>query len=327
MQVLLNLTLNARDAMPSGGEIRIRTELRTVRVGELDALARTPVPPGRYAALEVEDTGRGIPPELLDHVFEPFFTTKEVGRGTGLGLATVHGIVRQSNGFVWATSAKGRGTTFTVLLPWSDEPLAAKEETPAEDSGLAGRRILVVEDESAVRCFLVEALESGGYEVVQATHGREALERLDSLGGEVDLVVSDATMPVMSGPELAQELGARYPELPSCGSPATRARRRSTAGRWGAIGPSCRSRSPPSASSRPFADALAGARGCRSPRPRLADGGPCATRAARYMRSRHEREEHHPGRQGHERHPPGGDAALAAPRGAVPRARRALRLR
>jgi signal transduction histidine kinase/CheY-like chemotaxis protein len=214
MQVLLNLTLNARDAMPHGGTIEVRTAIRTVHAGELDALARTPVPPGRYASLEVADTGRGIPPAVLDRVFEPFFTTKEVGRGTGLGLATVHGIVRQSSGFIWATSEADRGTTFVVLLPLTDAPPAPKEERRAEEAGVAGNRILVVEDESAVRCFLVEALESGGYEVVQAAHGREALERLESLGGEVDLVVSDATMPVMSGPELAHELSARYPDLP-----------------------------------------------------------------------------------------------------------------
>jgi PAS domain S-box-containing protein len=214
MQVLLNLTLNARDAMPDGGVITFRTRMRDEPSGVNDARAKASVTKGRYAELAVSDTGKGIPQELLGQIFDPFFTTKEVGRGAGLGLATVHGIVSQSGGYIWATSTPGQGTTFTILLPLTPEPPAPKEEAPSDENALVGRRILVVEDESAVRRFLAEALESGGCEVVEAAHGLEALERLESLEGAVDLVVSDATMPVMSGPELCRELGSRYPELP-----------------------------------------------------------------------------------------------------------------
>ncbi len=214
LQVLMNLTINARDAMPRGGEIVIRTALLRVSNGELDDVAAESIAPGTYVELSVDDTGEGIEPELLAHVFEPFFTTKEVGRGTGLGLATVHGIVTQSRGHVWVTSPPGRGTTVRVLLPVTDEA-PATARSPALSRGEAqGGRILVVEDERAVRRFLVEALVASGYDVVEADHGRAALAQLEAAHGAVDLVLSDVVMPGMSGSELARELARHHPEVP-----------------------------------------------------------------------------------------------------------------
>jgi two-component system cell cycle sensor histidine kinase/response regulator CckA len=160
----------------------------------------------------VRDTGIGIPPEHLPRIFEPFFTTKAVGQGTGLGLATVHGIVSQSGGQVWAVSDAG-GAAFTVLLPLTDAPGPARVRGGGDGHSAQPARILVVDDEDLVRSVLARCLEEEGYAVVQARNGREALERLAEDGG-IDLVLSDLVMPVMSGRELARELSSRRPELP-----------------------------------------------------------------------------------------------------------------
>ncbi|MBA3258569.1 MAG: PAS domain S-box protein [Gemmatimonadales bacterium] len=215
LQVLMNLAINARDAMPDGGELAFDTADREVGVGELDAVAGTPVAPGRYAVLVVTDSGTGIAPEHLPHLFEPFFTTKEVGRGTGLGLATVHGIVTQSQGYIWPENAPGSGAKFTVLLPLADEPGLAPSRPDRQRAAATPRaRILVVEDEDVVRAILVRTLEAEGYEVVQAREGKDALGQIERLSGAVDLVISDVVMPVMGGRELGERLAATWPKLP-----------------------------------------------------------------------------------------------------------------
>ena len=209
-QVLLNLAINARDAMPDGGEVRLLTDIRSIEAN--GAESNGALAPGRYAELVVRDTGMGIPPEHLPRIFEPFFTTKAVGQGTGLGLATVHGIVSQSGGQVWAVSDAG-GAAFTVLLPLTDAPGPATMRSGGDGHSPQPARILVVDDEDLVRSVMARCLEEEGYAVVQARNGREALERLAD-DGSIDLVLSDLVMPVMSGRELARELSSRRPELP-----------------------------------------------------------------------------------------------------------------
>ncbi|HXH05309.1 MAG TPA: PAS domain S-box protein [Vicinamibacterales bacterium] len=214
-QVLMNLVVNARDAMPAGGRITIGT-----RVVELDAAAARRHPearPGRFIRLSVADTGCGIPPEALEKIFEPFFTTKEAGQGTGLGLATVHGIVKQHDGWTEIESAPDAGTTFRIFLPAAEgaaEP-AAIEEPPATVPLRGGSEtILAVEDEQALRRLMKTALERYGYRVLLAADGVEALELWRAHGGSVDLLVTDMVMPHgISGWELAERLRAERPEL------------------------------------------------------------------------------------------------------------------
>ena len=180
------------------------------------------------------DTGTGIPAEDLPHIFEPFFTTKEVGQGTGLGLATVHGIVAQSGGQIWAESERGRGTRFTVLLPLTTPPDGrAPSERPPSPSRSNSARILLVEDEDPVRAIIARTLRDQGYEVVQARHGREALTRLEEERPRDRLVLSDVVMPVMGGRELGERLTREHPALPviwMSGYPIERRSRRRPAG-------------------------------------------------------------------------------------------------
>jgi PAS domain S-box-containing protein len=196
-QVVMNLAVNARDAMPNGGTLRIET--RNEVVGPDGA---GPVAPGRHAVLVVEDSGAGIPAELLPRIFEPFFTTKQSGQGTGLGLSTVHGIVTQARGHVGVTSTPGQGTRFTIHLPACDETATRAAAAPSQGARGRGERILVVEDDDTVRATLRRVLERGGYVVVEATNGREALERFGAEPG-VALVLSDTVLPEGSGPSLA----------------------------------------------------------------------------------------------------------------------------
>ena len=207
LQVLMNLAINARDAMGTAGELVVRTGTRPA-APEVDAMA------GPYAVLTVTDSGAGIAAEDLPHIFEPFFTTKEVGEGTGLGLATVHGIVAQSRGHVWAESRPGEGTTFTVLLPLAPEPegsVSARAPAAAEPGRPA--TVLVVDDEEVVRSLMKRTLEAEGYDVVLARDGREALGAL-ARHGAVDLVLSDLVMPGMGGRELGARLAERHERLP-----------------------------------------------------------------------------------------------------------------
>ena len=192
----MNLVINARDALADAGRIVVRTESVKVRAGELLDRLDMAMEPGEYAALSVEDTGRGIPPEHLQRIFEPFYTTKQIGRGTGLGLATVEGIVSQSGGYIQVSSAVDQGTRIRILLPLA----AAPEPAPPDPaSGRAagrrtGERILVVDDEELVRSVVTRALQAEGYEVVKAGDGKEAIDCLERDSGSIDLVITDVVM-------------------------------------------------------------------------------------------------------------------------------------
>lgn len=216
-QVIINLAVNARDAMPGGGELTIRTANVTER--ESAALGHAGMEPGEYVLCEVSDTGTGIPPEIIDKIFEPFFSTKEVGRGTGLGLSTVYGIVKQTGGYVFAESEIGSGTIFRIYLPRCEETIAEAEsgEKPArkEDGGdLTGSAtVLLVEDEDAVRAFAARALTTRGYRVLTANSGVQALDVMNEHSGEVDLIISDVVMPEMDGPTLMKHLRKENPEI------------------------------------------------------------------------------------------------------------------
>jgi two-component system cell cycle sensor histidine kinase/response regulator CckA len=217
-QVVVNLAVNARDAMPSGGKLAIRT----ANIPEADAarLNVSAMPPADYVVVEVSDTGTGMTAEVMDKIFEPFFTTKEVGKGTGLGLSTVFGIVKQSGGFIDVDSRVGQGTTFRIYLPRhipeaQEAPEEAKTETvkkPAADMTGQGT-ILLVEDEDPVRAVNARALTARGYTVLEAASGIEAMEIITERGAPVDLVVSDVVMPEMDGPTLLGELRKLYPDL------------------------------------------------------------------------------------------------------------------
>jgi two-component system, cell cycle sensor histidine kinase and response regulator CckA len=210
-QVLLNLTLNSRDAMPHGGTLRIET--RRVALGPGDpTLPGVLVRPGAYVELAVRDSGVGMDPTTMGHLFEPFFTTKGVGRGTGLGLASVYGIVKQSQGYVVAESTPGAGTTMRILLPLADDPLAPADPAPAQSEG--GREtVLVVDDEPVVRAMMGRALQQAGYAVLFAESADAAMTRAEEHAGKIHVLVSDLVMPGMSGRELAGRLTQRHPAL------------------------------------------------------------------------------------------------------------------
>ena len=212
-QVIMNLVVNARDAMPpEGGKVMIRT--RNVAAADAEAMGEKGLVLADYVCVEVEDTGHGIPDDVVDKIFEPFFTTKEVGKGTGLGLSTVYGIVKQTGGYVYARSAQGKGATFTVLLPRyvpTEQEMEAKKEAakpPAADHTGQGT-VLLVEDEEAVRAFGARSLASRGYTVLEASSGAEALDVIEAHDGKIDLIVSDVVMPEMDGPTMLGELRKR----------------------------------------------------------------------------------------------------------------------
>jgi CheY-like chemotaxis protein len=207
----MNLVVNARDAMPQGGKLT----METANV-ELDtAYARThPVAAGPYVMLAVTDTGCGMDTETQGKIFNPFFTTKEKGRGTGLGLSTVYGIVKQSGGYVWVYSELGRGTTFKVYLPQVQEvATAVKPSTTTTLPSKGTETILVVEDEEAVRRLVSAVLESSGYKLLIARQGDEAFSLADGHKGPIKLLLTDMVMPGISGPELAGRLTAGRPEM------------------------------------------------------------------------------------------------------------------
>jgi PAS domain S-box-containing protein len=207
-QVLINLAFNARDAMPQGGTIRITTETRFLSEDAGHRLIGVPFPPGDYALISVIDTGHGMDAQTLAQVFEPFFTTKPMGLGTGLGLATVYGIVKQSGGYVWVESTPGEGTTFTVGLPLAEGPLAASQngtEAPPRGSSPGGT-VLVVEDEDGVRQLAGRILEARGYHVVEARNGAEAVAAMRGSEEAVDLVLTDVVVPDLGTGELARRV-------------------------------------------------------------------------------------------------------------------------
>ncbi len=211
-QVLLNLCVNARDAMPTGGGIRLSA--RGISLDETEAAAIPDARPGRYLQIQVEDTGSGISPEVLDKIFAPFFTTKELGKGTGLGLSTVLGIVKNHGGFLRVRSALGEGTTFTLCLPAHHAcgGAAAAQEEQTHPRG-NGEVILLVDDEAAVRTITQETLESFGYRVLTAADGIEAVALYVGHQTEVDVVLTDMMMPVMGGPATIQALMRINPEV------------------------------------------------------------------------------------------------------------------
>jgi len=211
-QVLLNLTVNASDAMPQGGKLTIETQ--KLKVNEAYAHARPPLRPGQYVQLVVTDTGHGMDAATKSRIFEPFFTTKESGKGTGLGLATVYGVVRQSGGFIWVESSPGNGSRFEIYLPQSveKEEFDSYERTPAR-SRCGSETILVVEDEDEVRSLASEFLRSAGYNVLTAKDGVDALEVSERLGGAIQLLLTDIVMPKMRGTELAQKLNSYFPSM------------------------------------------------------------------------------------------------------------------
>ena len=214
-QILLNLVVNAGDAMPNGGNLTIELSEETLDGEVVGRFIEKPAP-GRYAVIAVRDTGTGMDRGTLEHMFEPFFTTKEQGKGTGLGLATVFGIVKQHEGCLWVHSEPGLGTTFKIYLPISGEPAA---EPPARPDGPAAyggsETIMVVEDEPSVRHLVFGALKFGGYPVIVAENAAAALRMLedDSLSAGLRLLVTDLVMPGMNGRELHQVLRSRFPTL------------------------------------------------------------------------------------------------------------------
>jgi len=213
-QVLLNLTLNARDAMPGGGRLTIETASTAV-TAEKAALNGGGPPAGTYAAVVVTDTGHGMDRATLQRAFEPFFTTKGVGQGTGLGLSVVHGIINQSGGFIRVESELEKGTTFTLYLPVSSAGGGA--EQPRDTGARAiehGRVALVVEDDPVVRSMAARGLREAGYVVLEAMNGRAALEQIPAHAGRLDVVITDIGMPEMDGHDLAHWLSRERPDLP-----------------------------------------------------------------------------------------------------------------
>jgi two-component system cell cycle sensor histidine kinase/response regulator CckA len=216
--------------MPAGG----RLTLRTRNVGAEDSRRHKGMPLGEYVLVEVEDTGSGIAPEIIDKIFDPFYTTKDIGKGTGLGLSTVYGIVKQTGGFICVESELGKGTVFRIFLPRhipaADDvkvpqlpettapaiagAMSAADEMRATAADLTGRgTVLLVEDEEELRALNARGLKSRGYTVIEAGNGIEALEELEKQGGRIDVVVSDVVMPEMDGPTLMKELKQRKPDI------------------------------------------------------------------------------------------------------------------
>jgi two-component system cell cycle sensor histidine kinase/response regulator CckA len=216
-QVVINLAVNARDAMPSGGRLTIRT--RGAVHAEPYRHGHETVPAGEYVVVEVADTGTGIPAAHLERIFEPFFTTKEGGSGTGLGLSTVYGIVRQTGGFILVDSEPGAGSVFRIYLPrcrssdLNPAPRDAAEPVTIRDLTGSGR-ILLVEDDDPVRIFAARALRNKGYAVVEAKSGEAALAEIGKAGDEFDLLISDVVMPQFDGPRLVREVRELVPSLP-----------------------------------------------------------------------------------------------------------------
>ncbi|MCA9581122.1 MAG: response regulator [Myxococcales bacterium] len=210
-QILINLAVNAGDAMPDGGTLTVETA--NVELDESYGILKgAHVPPGPYVMMAVSDTGTGMPKDVQSQIFEPFYTTKEIGRGTGLGLSTVYGIVKQSRGFIWVYSEEGNGTVFKVYFPRVDDQGAVPDgrssriSTPHRDA-----TVLLVEDESVVRRAAQRILENAGFQVLDAGNGKEAVAIVTNHDGPIDLLVTDMVMPGMNGRDLAAEVLSRRP--------------------------------------------------------------------------------------------------------------------
>ncbi len=210
-QVLLNLAVNARDAMPGGGKLTIKT--RNAEVGEADAREHATAEPGSYVMIAVNDTGAGMDAETKAHIFEPFFTTKERGKGTGLGLATVYGIVKQSGGFIRVSSEPGRGTSFEIYLPRVEEELNSPRRRfpPAPERARGTETLLLLEEDEGLRRLAREVLENHGYKVIEASGWQTAIELAAQYPGPIDLVLADAVMPETGGQAIVSRLSALRP--------------------------------------------------------------------------------------------------------------------
>lgn len=212
-QVILNLAVNARDAMPQGGKLTIETA--NIEMDDVYAREHFPALPGSYVMLAVSDTGTGMSPETQAHMFEPFFTTKAKGQGTGLGLATVYGIVKQSAGFIWVYTEPGQGTTFKIYLPRVAQlPERRVASAHADTAPMEGTEtVLLAEDEAAVRAVARQALQRHGYAVLEAQSGEAALDLAQRHSGRIHLLLTDVVMPGMSGRALALRLAAQRPDM------------------------------------------------------------------------------------------------------------------
>ncbi|MBN2372664.1 PAS domain S-box protein [bacterium] len=213
-QIIMNLAVNARDAMPHGGTLTIRTENVTLDKDHCTVMQEAR--PGRFVHLSVEDTGIGMDKDTLNKIFEPFFTTKEQGEGTGLGLSTIYGIVKQHEGWVSVYSEKGYGSTFGIYLPalLVKKQVAFKEAVSRQDFKGSGERILVIEDDEGVRSFAKRALEKNGYKVFESSNALDALSLFDREYGDFSLVLCDVVLPDLNGVELVDRLMAKQPRLP-----------------------------------------------------------------------------------------------------------------
>jgi CheY-like chemotaxis protein len=210
-QIVLNLAGNARDAMPKGGRLRVKTLNFS-----LQGKAQKPqlfIDPGEYVGLVVQDTGTGIDAETRAHIFEPFFTTKEKGKGTGLGLATVYGIVKQSGGYIWVESELGHGSSFHTLLPRVAPPVKSYPVQERLDFRPGGETVLLVEDDPGVRKMSAEVLRNSGYNVIVAVNAVDALRLAEKHKGQMDLLLTDVVMPGMTGPELAGRFSVLFPRV------------------------------------------------------------------------------------------------------------------
>jgi PAS domain S-box-containing protein len=209
-QVIMNLAVNARDAMPQGGDLMIET--RNVTVEDNEMQRHTPMTPGEYVLLSISDTGVGMDAETQAHIFEPFFTTKARGKGTGLGLATVYGVVKQSGGYIWVYSEPGVGSTFKVYLPRVLEEPKTSSPPDVSDSQQGSETVLVVEDEVSLRTFTCTLLRSNGYTVLEAGEGEEALTLAAQYKRPIHLLLTDMILPGMNGPTVAEKLASLHPE-------------------------------------------------------------------------------------------------------------------
>ncbi|HWB84782.1 MAG TPA: response regulator [Bryobacteraceae bacterium] len=210
-QVIMNLAVNARDAMPNGGKLTL--EIATVQLSESYSAKQLGVRPGMHVMISISDTGTGMDPETQSHLFEPFFTTKGPGRGTGLGLATAYGIIRQSGGTISVTSTLGKGTTVQIYLPLApDRPQTTTEKGSPSEWLTGAETILVVEDEARVRKLIADVLSRRGYKVLEGTRGAEALRICGAHDGTIDLAIVDVVMPEMSGPDLVRHITRMRPK-------------------------------------------------------------------------------------------------------------------
>ncbi|HXM44504.1 MAG TPA: response regulator [Bryobacteraceae bacterium] len=211
-QVIMNVVVNARDAMPGGGKLIVETA--NAEVDQTYAGPNVDLKPGRYVVLAISDTGMGMDPETVTHLFEPFFTTKAPGKGTGLGLATAYGIVKQSGGAISVYSEPGRGTTVKIYLPSAEANAAAEAAKKSPAAALRGSEtILVLEDEARVRKLVCEVLAGRGYHILEAVRGEEAIRIAREQKGRIHLLLTDVVMPEMSGPQALEQIRARHPNM------------------------------------------------------------------------------------------------------------------